>query len=211
MKRNKLVNSTIIVMTVVTAFFLQGCLGGTDLSRIERQRYEMRMEESGEVTAGYMLIETTPKADDQLEIKIDFKMGDSSFSQTMVTKTEEIGDAFGTLFFANPTLMTLYGPLLASQAMFLPLLMTGGQMSEGFRWETSEAGETLTYTVSSSETRFGLKAYWVEIARNGQTVIRTLLAEEEMFPIVVEIRDPEMLEAGQTSLYYELTELILRD
>lgn len=210
-KRSFKVSVPVILLIVASAFLLQGCLGGIDLNRVERQRYELRIEEDGVVQEGYMLIETTPQPDDRLEIKIDFRLGGDSFSQTLVSKSDEIDDTLGTLFFTNPALMMVYGPLFASQAMLFPLMMTGGQLSEGFRWETTEDGETITYTIPSSETRFGLQAYWVEIASNGQTMVRILLAEEDMFPIVVDIRDPEMLDTGQGSMYYELTELVLRD
>jgi len=200
----------LIIGIIVAAFLLQAC-GGLDLQKTEHQHYYLRIQENGQVTEGHMIINSNPVGEDKLEISIDFKLGDTAFTQTMTTKIDEIEEVFGTLMFTNPVMLGFYGPLFASQAMLFPLMMTGGQISEGFKWETTQDGETMTYQVTSSETRFGMKAYWMEILTDHELVVKMLVTEEDFIPFVVEIKDPEMLEAGQQGLYYELVDLRLRD
>ncbi len=202
--------ATLIVGIILAAFLLQAC-GGLDLERTEHQSYYLRIQEDGQVSEGHMIIDTAPVGDDKLEIKIDFKLGDSSFTQTMTPNIDEIEDAFGTLMFTNPVMLGFYGPLFASQAMLFPLMMTGGQISEGFQWETTQDGETMTYRVTDSETRFGMKAYWMEVLIDHELVVKMLLTEDDFIPFVVEIKDPEILEEGQQGLYYELVDLRMRD
>lgn len=207
-------NKIILLLTIICIFsihyvaYSQDMFNNTlNLESLKHQKYFIRQEDEKGITEGSLTVDVTPQNEGKYQVNIDFLLGDDHFTNSFIASKDDNQNLFNNLFFSNPMTMAVVMPVFAVQFMLLPVTLMGGELKEGFLWSSKEDDEELTIQVPSSEERFGFKAYWVEILKDKQMVVRMLYAKEAPLPFVVEISDSETLGEGQKSLYLELKEL----
>ncbi|NLJ48846.1 MAG: hypothetical protein GX428_04560 [Candidatus Atribacteria bacterium] len=177
-----------------------------NLNTLKHQKYFIRQEDKEGITEGSLTIDVTPQDQGKYQVNIDFLLGNNHFTNSFIASEDDHQNLFNNLFFSNPMAMAIVMPVFAVQFMLLPATLLGGEFKEGFLWSSKEDDEEITIQVSSSEERFGYKAYWVEILKDKQMAVRMLYSKEAPLPFVVEIMDSDTLNEGQKSLYLELQE-----
>ncbi|BER91789.1 hypothetical protein [Atrimonas thermophila] len=197
----------LVVMAVAMLFLLASCI---NLENVQRVNYALRVAEEGGVKEGYLNVEFTQIDEENYQVKLDFALGEESFSSTSKVKADDIQGSLFPLMLSNPSIAQTLGVLSAAQVFLAPAFLGGGELSEGFEWkQKDEEGET-EIIVPASETRFGKEALWVEARKDGKLVARILFEKETSFPLVVDFQDPEQLESGQNRFYIEAEEVTWR-
>ncbi|NLJ37664.1 MAG: hypothetical protein GX432_02755 [Candidatus Atribacteria bacterium] len=207
--KNKIILLVILifVFSIYSISYSQNMLNNTlNLDSLKHQKYLIRQENEKGITEGALTVDVTPQDQGKYQVNIDFLLGNNHFTNSFIASKDDNQNLFNNLFFSNPIAMAIIMPVFAVQFMLLPVTLMGGELKEGFIWNSKEDNEELTIQVPSSEERFGFKAYWVEILKDKQMAVRMLYSKEAPLPFVVEIMDSDTLEEGQKSLYLELQE-----
>ncbi|MBP8932868.1 MAG: hypothetical protein KBG67_00375 [Candidatus Atribacteria bacterium] len=199
---------TIILIVAINCFAYAQEMFNTplNLESIKHQKYFIRQEEEDSVNEGSLTVDITPQDEGKYQVNIDFLLGNDHFTNSFLASKEDNQSLLNNLIFSNPTTMAIIMPIFAVQLMLLPVTLMGGELKEGFSWSSKEDDEEMTIQATSSEERFGFKAYWVEILKDNKMVVRMLYSKEAPLPFVVEIFDSDTLNEGQKSLYIELQE-----
>ncbi len=197
-----------LLALVFCLFFLASCMNLEDISEV---RYRLRIEAESGVQEGHLFLWISPETGEKYEVKVDFSLGNDSFSSTFTVAKDDLGDIFGSLLISNPSLGKVLGVLSVSQVLLLPALLSGKELEEGFEWREESEGKETVITIPSSETRFGKKALWIEIQKDGQKVLHGLFEQEKYLPLVLSVQDKEALEEDQESLFIEAEKVVWKN
>ncbi|MEN3186642.1 MAG: hypothetical protein ABDK92_08450, partial [Atribacterota bacterium] len=185
--------ATIFLLLLLLTSLMSSCL---NLEKVKRFRYEVTFKTEGETRTGFLEVSSFREGD-KARVKIDFALGEEQLSTTVDLEGDDISSAILPLVMGNPTLATVLTPLGTVQGLIMAMSM-GGALQVGFKsTQTDDKGETMEIQIPSSETRFGKEALWFESYVDGELAFRALIEKETFFPLVVDFRDPEILEAGQ--------------
>ncbi|MDK2896821.1 MAG: hypothetical protein PWP04_941 [Candidatus Atribacteria bacterium] len=197
------------LLLIVFAFLFSSCIG---LENVEKIKFNILIEEEKGPQEGYLSLQVIPKGEDKFQGTVDFKLGDEEFSTTFTTEEGSLENAITPLIFSNPSLAGILGVVSSAQLMLTPFLFTGEELKEGSMWrEKNEEGQETETTITSSETRFGKEALWIEVKTDGIVVIQMLAEKETYLPLVLDIRDETQLESGQQRIYLEVEEIVWQE
>jgi len=194
-------------IAVAVVLLLASCI---NLESVQKVNYALRVEGDEGVKEGYLKVEFTQIDEENYQAKVDYALGEESFSSTFKVKADDIQGSLFPLMLSNPSIAQALSVLSAAQVFLAPAFLGGGELSEGFEWKQKDEEGEVEITVPASETRFGKEALWVEAKKDGKLVARILFEKATYFPLVVDFQDPEQLESGQNRFYIEAEEVTWR-
>ncbi|MGQ9473194.1 MAG: hypothetical protein ACUVRN_04000 [Candidatus Caldatribacteriaceae bacterium] len=192
---------------IVVVFLLISCF---NLERVKNLRYEITLKKQEGSQEGFLDV-SLPLEGQKNQAKIDFALGEEKLSTTLDVEEENPTNALFPLIMTNPALAKVLTPLGTVQGMVMAMSI-GGTPGVGFEIrQKDDQGRMVEFRIPSAENRFGKEALWIESYVDGNLIFRVLVERETFFPLVLNLRDPEILEEGEIGVYFEITEIEWRE